>query len=173
MKSGKRRSRENVATPHVELVQRVAEAKPSEPAPHKQVLERLKAVLAEINSWSMPSGEEGIAFLDCLDVTDQIREKARGRAKEMLLKEPGAIPGWTASQGGPVRELDKNTPRVFEALREADDEVTINEFLSICSVSLEAIRKFIAKFNPALSDVEVKRSWGEFWSLSSTTAKAQ
>jgi hypothetical protein len=34
--------------------------------------------------------------------------------------------------------------------------VTFSEFLSICSVSLEAIRKLLAKFNPALSDAEIE-----------------
>jgi hypothetical protein len=44
---GKKRSHEGTpATPPNELVQRVTESQPSDPAPHKQVLERLKAVLA-------------------------------------------------------------------------------------------------------------------------------
>jgi hypothetical protein len=157
----KKRSHDlKIAAPPERLIQEEAENQASDPTPHKQVLERLKAVLAELGGWSMPIGEEGRAFLDALELTDQIREKARERAKEMLLKEPGIIPGWTAAQGGPVRELDKDTCKVFQALHEADDEVTLPRFLESCSISLGAIGKLLKRFNPALSDTQVESQLG-------------
>jgi hypothetical protein len=106
---GKKRSHEGVAAPPRELIQEDTGSKPSDPASHKQVLEHLKAVLALVGrGWSMPIGEEGTAFLDALELTDQIREKARGQAKEccsrnLELFQAGLLP--KVVQSGSSREI--------------------------------------------------------------------
>jgi hypothetical protein len=54
------------------------------------------------------TGKLGCQFLDCLELTDRIRTGYRDRVKELLLKEPGAIPNWHVSEI-PQRVLSKDT----------------------------------------------------------------
>jgi len=151
-----------VVAPPDQLKQRVTTgSQPNDSVSHRQVLERLKVVLEEIDGWSMPVGEVGTAFLDCLELMDQIREKARQRAKQMLLKEPGVIPDWTASQGSPVRELDNDAWKVFVALQSAlATPLTSEEFIGACRITLQAARQLLSDLDPSLSPeaVEVQLS---------------
>jgi len=142
-----------VVAPPEQLKQRVTTgSQPNDSASHRQVLERLKAVLEEINGWSMPIGAVGTAFLDCLELTDQIREKARECARQMLLKEPGLIPGWTAAKSGPVRELDKDARKVFTALQSAlATPPTTSEFIGACRITLTGARQLLSDLDPFLA----------------------
>jgi hypothetical protein len=84
------------------------------PISEQAVVERLRQVRTEIDRLPLPVGDLGCQFLDALELVDQIRTRVREKAKELLLKELGLIPGWKAVEGGPVRELSRDTLRIFE-----------------------------------------------------------
>ena len=110
-------------------------------------IERLQNVLADIDRLPLPIGPTGTAFLDCLELTDKIRDKVRSKARELLLKSPGMIPCWHVSEV-PQRVLSKDTARVFDAISAAGHGLTIEQFLEGCTTNLTALRKLLAGRNP-------------------------
>ena len=65
-------------------------------------------------------GEVGCAMLDCLELAKELRDEVRSQAKELLLREPGLIPNWKASESAPARELSRDAVVVFERRRRGD-----------------------------------------------------
>jgi hypothetical protein len=47
-----------------------------------------------------------------------------------------------------MRTLSKNTARVFDALVRADDGLSLEAFVEVCTTSLTALRKLLAERNP-------------------------
>jgi hypothetical protein len=111
------------------------------------IVERLQNVLADIDRLPLPIGKIGCQFLDCLELTDKIRDKVRQKARDLLLKEPGMIPHWHVSEI-PQRVLSRDTARVFDALSREDDRLTPERFLEACTTKLGAVRKLLAGQNP-------------------------
>jgi hypothetical protein len=101
------------------------------------------------------TGKLGCQFLDCLELTDRIRTGYRDRVKELLLKEPGAIPNWHVSEI-PQRVLSKDTLEVFDALSREDDTPSPERFLEACSTNLGAVRKLLAERNPELPPDQIE-----------------
>jgi hypothetical protein len=64
----------------------------------RRVVENLRALLEQVDHLALPTGPLGRDFLDALEVLDQTRLKIRAKARELLLRDPGAIPNWTAVQ---------------------------------------------------------------------------
>jgi hypothetical protein len=60
----------------------------------KDVVERLEAVLAELERLRLPSGMDGSSLLDVLEAMEQERQTMRTRAKALLSHSPAALPGW-------------------------------------------------------------------------------
>jgi hypothetical protein len=77
--------------------------------PAQAVVQKLEYLLAELDRLPLPIGKLGCQFLDALELCDQIRTKVREKAKELLLKKPGAIPGRRVS-GQPPRTRWANNP---------------------------------------------------------------
>ena len=128
----------------------------AKPTPEALIVERLQRLLAELDRLPLPVGELGCQFLDCLELTDKIREKVRGKARELLLREPGGIiPHWHVSETA-QRVLSKETLEVFDALARADDTLTAERFIDACTVSLGAIRKLFSERNAGMSVDEVE-----------------
>jgi hypothetical protein len=129
------------------------------PSQERATVERLQAILAEIDAMPMPIGQPACDLLDALELTDQLRTRIRDRAREMLVKEPDSIPGWTVTQCAPIRELSKSdTLAVFKLLVEADNAVTGRKFISSASISIGAIEQLLAATNPDLTPKEVTES---------------
>jgi hypothetical protein len=123
--------------------------------PERQIVEQLQHALAGIGRLPLLTGRLGCQFLDCLELTDKIRTRYRDRVKELLLKEPGAIPNWHVSEV-PQRVLSKNTLKVFIAAAHADNGLTAEEFLTACTTSLTALRSILAERNPDWSPDELE-----------------
>ena len=78
------------------------------PISEQIVVERLRQVRTEIDRLPLPVGDLGCQFLDALELVDQIRTRVREKAKELLLKELGLIPGRKAVEGGPCATLPRH-----------------------------------------------------------------
>ena len=124
--------------------------------PERQIVEHLQAAVAGVHSLPLPTGKLGREALDCLELIDKFRTGYRDRVKQLLLKEPGAIPGWHVSEV-PQRRLSCDTARVFDALSREDDTLTPERFLEGCTTNLTALRKLLAGQNPELSPDEIER----------------
>jgi hypothetical protein len=124
-------------------------------------VERLRAVLAEIDAMPMPPGEPACLLLDALELTDQIRKRVRERAKVMLSKEPDSIPGWSAKQCAPTRELSKDPLAIFQALHETDDAVTARRFIASATISIGAIEGLLSITNPDMTPEEITAAVNE------------
>jgi hypothetical protein len=114
------------------------------PIPAQVAIERLKRVLAQIDQLPLSLGPEGCALLDALELAHKIRERIREKARDLLTKNPRAIPHWYTETIN-RRQLDKDTAKVFEALALSDivpglDAIT---FLKACTVSLPGINRLI------------------------------
>ena len=124
-----------------------ASSKLSKITPERQIVEQLQHALAGIDRLPLLTGRLGCQFLDCLELTDKIRTGYRDRVKQLLLKEPDAIPGWRVSET-PQRRLSCDTARVFDALSREDDRLTPERFIEACSTNLGAVRKLLGEQNP-------------------------
>jgi hypothetical protein len=116
----------------------------------------LQSTLADIHNLPVLTGEIGCQCLDSFELIDRIRAEYREKARELLLREPAAIPGWRASETS-QRALSKDTGEVFTALSRADDSLTRERFVEACTVSLGAIRKLLAERNPQWNPDQVER----------------
>ena len=130
--------------------ERRLQQQPAEVTPERQIVEHLQALLAKVDSMELPTGQLGCDFLDCLKITEKISEKVFTKARELLLKEPGAIPHWHVNEF-PMRTLSKDTSKVFKALSHADDSLDAETLLEACTTNLGAIRKLLAGRNLNLS----------------------
>jgi hypothetical protein len=92
----------------------------------RRVVENLRALPEQVDHLALPTGPLGRDFLDALEVLDQTRLKIRAKARELLLRDPGAIPNWTAVQGGTVRELSKDALAVFAAMAKSDARLIVS-----------------------------------------------
>jgi|SRR5215469_362208 len=95
-------------------------------------------------------GEVGCAMLDCLELAKELRDEVRSQAKELLLREPGLIPHWSAKESAPARELSRDSVVVFERLHEADPALTARLFLQACAPTLSGVLKLQYALNPGL-----------------------
>jgi hypothetical protein len=119
----------------------------------------LQAALAEVNTMSMPIGQPACDLLDALELVDKIRERVRTKAREMLVKEPGIIPGWEAKLCAPTRELSKtDTLAIFKLLAEADNTVTSKKFISSASISIGAVEQLLSATNPGSTPKEISEA---------------
>ena len=117
------------------------------PTSEEAVVQHLQHVLAELHRRPLPTGRVGCQFLDALELCDKIRTEVREKARELLLNEPGIIPGWRVNKFS-MRTLDRDTAKIFDILARADDSLTPERFLEVCSTNLEAVRKLLTKQNP-------------------------
>jgi hypothetical protein len=67
----------------------------------QNVVERLEAIIAELQRLELPAGDVGSSLLDILEILEGIRAKTRIRAKALLSKAPAALPGWAVSSANP------------------------------------------------------------------------
>ena len=67
----------------------------------RKVVERLDAIIAELQRLELPAGDVGSSLLDILEILEGIRAKTRIRAKALLSKAPAALPGWSVSSANP------------------------------------------------------------------------
>jgi hypothetical protein len=110
-------------------------------------VEHLQHFLAGIHKSPVLTGKTGCQCLDAFELLDKIRAEYRNKARELLLKEPDAIPGWHVSQTA-QRRLSCDTARVFDALSRADDGLNLEAFIEACTTNLTALRKLLAERNP-------------------------
>ena len=66
-------------------------------ASSQDIVERLEAIIAELQRLELPAGDVGSSLLDILEILEGIRAKTRIRAKALLSKAPAALPGWSVS----------------------------------------------------------------------------
>jgi len=123
--------------------------------PAQAIVERFQHILAEIERLPLPAGREGTELLDCARFASACIEKIFAKARDLLLKEPDAIPHWHCTKST-QRVLSKDAAKVFEALLRVDSALTFEEFLAACSTNLTAVRKLIAEHNPQLTVGEVE-----------------
>jgi hypothetical protein len=60
-------------------------------------MERLEAILVELDRLPLPPGRAGSSLLDVLEVLDRAKKAIRTAAKGMLVKSPNSLPGWTVA----------------------------------------------------------------------------
>ena len=70
-------------------------------SPAKKSIERLEAIITELQRLELPAGDVGSSLLDILEILEGIRAKTRIRAKALLSKAPAALPGWSVSWANP------------------------------------------------------------------------
>ena len=70
-------------------------------ASSQDIVERLEAIIAELQRLELPAGDIGSSLLDILEILEGIRAKTRIRAKALLSKAPAALPGWSVSSANP------------------------------------------------------------------------
>jgi hypothetical protein len=121
----------------------------------QDLVERADRFLAGINHYRLPDGPEAARVLDLCETFDGIRTKLREKAKELLLREPNAIPGYHVSEV-PQRVLSKDTARVFDALSREDDRLTPERFLDACTTNLGGVRKLLGEQNPEWTPDELE-----------------
>ena len=109
--------------------------KVAHPTPERQIVESLQRVLSEVDSMALPGGQLGCEFLDALKLVERISEKVFAKARQLLQREPSAIPNWRVNEV-PMRTLSKNTLKVFIASAHADSSLTAEEFLTYCTTNL-------------------------------------
>jgi hypothetical protein len=73
----------------------------------QELVERLEAVLVELERLPLPPGRAGSSLLDTFEIMDRARKRARTAAKAMLVKEPSALPGWRVSRSGAPDQLER------------------------------------------------------------------
>ena len=133
-----------------------ASSKLTKVSAERQLVQRLQYALAELDRLPLPIGELGCQFLDCLELVDKIRDKVRGKARELLLKEPGIIPHWHVAETAQRRLSPADTARVFDALSREDDSLTPEQFLEACTTNLGGVRKLLGEQNPEWNADEVE-----------------
>lgn len=80
------------------------------------IVERLEGVLVELRGLPLPAGSAGSSLLAVLEAVEEERQMMRTRAKALLSKAPGALPGWTISRNGaPEREKHEPTAMVIRS----------------------------------------------------------
>ena len=126
----------------------------AKPTAEYEIVQQLQHVLARIDHLSLPTGQLGCEFLDALKLTERISEKIFAKARELLKREPDAIPGWSCNET-PHRVVSRDTPAVFRTLSKSL-EIDALDFLHACSVSLGSLRKLIAAHTIGLSAEEVE-----------------
>ena len=120
----------------------------------RQIIERLQVLLAEIDRLDLPVGQLGCEFLDALKIVERVSEKVFAKTRELLKREPTAIPNWHISETA-QRVLSRDTQAVFRALSDRF-EFDAEDFLQACSVSLGSLRKLISERNPGMSVDEIE-----------------
>jgi hypothetical protein len=82
----------------------------------QEQVERLGAILAELQLLGLPAGTVGSSLLDILEILEGIRAKTRS-AKARLAENPAALPGWSITSGRPraaavvpVRSYERENP---------------------------------------------------------------
>jgi hypothetical protein len=60
----------------------------------QQIIERLEAVITQLKRLPIPTGPTGGYLLDALELTDQIRDEIRAKARTLLVEQPDLIEGW-------------------------------------------------------------------------------
>src|SRR6516164_9904122 len=108
-----------------------------------EVVSRLQKLLEELDGLPIPTGSAGTALLESLDLILEIREKVRQRAKEVLLEDSTAIPGWRVQESRPARELVHDPQAIFDALLVTFPQLSFEEFLTACKTSFAAITKLV------------------------------
>ena len=131
-----------------------ASSKLSKISSTQDLVERADRFLARINHYRLPDGPEAARVLDLCETFDGIRTRLREKAKQLLLREPNAIPGYHVSEV-PQRVLSKDTAKVFRVLSHAVSEIGAEQFLTACTASLSGVRKLISELNPDLSADEI------------------
>ena len=67
----------------------------------EDIVSRLASVLDELERLHLPRGRQGARLLDVMEILAGIRAKTRTRAKALLTKAPGALPGWSITAKNP------------------------------------------------------------------------
>lgn len=124
-------------------------------APGRDVIERLRTLLEQIDLVELPNGLVGRDFLDALELVDAIRIRMREKAKALLLDDPACLPGWKVLDGIVSRGLSKDALAIYDALAAEDPSLTLESFLTACSTNLTAIRTLYASRHPHLNETEV------------------
>jgi hypothetical protein len=83
------------------------EALLSHQEPCEEVVERLEAILLELERLPLPASKVGAALLDTLESADRVRRALRAQAKAILARMPGALPGWRVSRSGAPDQLER------------------------------------------------------------------
>jgi len=116
------------------------------PSP-QQIIRRLEALAAQLDSLPLPKGQEGCQLLDALELVDQIRERIRAKARKLLSDSPKAIPHWRA-ETSTVRRLQRNAQSIWEAVQDYDGDMSVEHFLEACSISLEGLLSLAREVKP-------------------------
>jgi hypothetical protein len=117
-------------------------------------VEGFQHALAALDNLPLPTGSTATELLDTCKFAQAFCEKVFKKARELLRREPGAIPNWAISEI-PQRTLSKDTLRIFDALSRAD-LLDAEEFMAACSTSLTALPSALAERNPHWSVDEIE-----------------
>lgn len=110
------------------------------------------AMLAKVVE--LPVGEQAAELLDAIKRAQALFKEIEGYYKRVLEETPGAIPGW-ALEPGDVRRSIENTAATHKKI---ESLLPLDEFLSICSISVPQLEKAWAK----KSGIPVTRSRESF-----------
>ena len=149
-----RRARPPAKVKRAQSLQALQQLEVAKPTAEYEIVQQLQHVLARIDHLPLPIGQLGCEFLDCLKLTERISEKVFTKARELLKREPHAIPGWSCNET-PQRVLSRDTTAIFRTISKSLD-IDALDFLQACSVSLSSLRKLIAEWNPGIDVDEIE-----------------
>jgi hypothetical protein len=121
------------------------------------VTARLLAILEEFRKTPLPVGDLGAELLNRLEIVYAIRELAREKAKEVLLQDGTAIPGWRAEQTRGARELIQDLRAVHAAVEEVFPTFGFDQFLAGCKTSFAGLQRAICARFPDLDPKLIAR----------------
>ena len=123
------------------------EALLSHEEPCQEVVERLGAILLELERLPLPASKVGAALLDTLESADRVRRALRAQAKaKMTTGPPGSVPAARASNaGGQGDELRATQPVVVRVRRKCKRECADAMRLACVCLSYEELAEFLVK----------------------------
>ena len=100
----------------------------------------------EAGEYTLPVGEQGSRFLDSVKTAETILEALKKAYREILIRDPQALPGWYMKEGKKVREISD----VLKAWELASEFMSLEQFIAATKVSVKELENQFGQAAPEL-----------------------